>query len=317
MKHKTYRGTATVKDATKGLAEVVVSAYGNVDLDGDIVVKGAVSKQIAGEYGPNPKGLLDHDWSMRSAVAKTIRMWEEDDGTHIEAQYNLAKEAGRDAFSDLAFYGADMEFSVGYEVKHTVPPTKDQQAAGARRVIDEWVINEWSHVMLGANNETGLVSMKDRRLRLDIDTSSATASLAELRDELRDGVLSVDEVRAAEGRAAKALVGSLEMQTEQLREALREAFPSEYLWVRGTFPDHVVFQREVRLEDESLETSTLDVPYESGEDGFSFGEPVEVELAEVINPKSKPPAIAELDEAAARRRRLELEHELIVATTRL
>jgi hypothetical protein len=114
MLHKSFRGHADIKSADEGLAEIVVSAYGNVDHDGDIVVKGAAAKQIAGEYGPNPKGFLDHSCSMLTAVAKTLRWWEEDDGLHIEAQYNLEKEIGRDAFSDLKFYGSDMEFSVGY-----------------------------------------------------------------------------------------------------------------------------------------------------------------------------------------------------------
>ncbi len=160
MNHKSLPGRALVKDATQGIAELIVSVYGNVDSDGDIVEQGAVAKQIAGEYGPNPKGLLDHDWSMRSAVAKTLRMWEESDGTHIEAQYNLAKQAGREAFDDLLFYGGDMEFSVGYRVKARRSPTEGEKSLGAKQVITEWQIDEWSHVMLGANSATRLVGAK-------------------------------------------------------------------------------------------------------------------------------------------------------------
>lgn len=161
MSTKSLPGRATVKDAAQGIAELVVSAYGNVDHDRDIVEKGAVAKQVAGEYGPNPKGMLDHDRSMRSAVAKTLRMWEEDDGLHVLAQYNLAKQAGREAFEDLLFYGADMQFSVGYEVKGRRPPTASEKALGAKQVITEWKILEWSHVMLGANPATRLVGAKD------------------------------------------------------------------------------------------------------------------------------------------------------------
>lgn len=167
MNRKSLPGHATVKDATQGIAEIVVSAYGNVDYDGDIVERGAVAKQIAGEYGPNPKGLLDHDWSMRSAVAKTLRMWEEDDGTHIEAQYNLAKQAGREAFDDLTFYGEDMEFSVGYQIKARRNPDEGEKARGAKQVITEWQLDEWSHVMLGANSSTYLVGAKTRTITLD------------------------------------------------------------------------------------------------------------------------------------------------------
>lgn len=176
MNRKSLPGRATVKDATQGIAELVVSAYGNVDSDGDIVAKGAVANQIAGLYGPNPKGLLDHDWSMRSAVAKTLRMWEEDDGTHIEAQYNLAKQAGREAFDDLVFYGEDMEFSVGYQIKARRNPSEGEKSRGAKQVITEWQIDEWSHVMLGANSATFLVGAKTRTITLDGQTYALVAT---------------------------------------------------------------------------------------------------------------------------------------------
>lgn len=272
MQHKSFRGHATVKEADQGLAEVVVSAYGNVDHDGDIVVKGACAKQIAGEYGPNPKGLLDHDWSMRSAVAKTLRWWEEDDGLHIEAQYNLEKEAGRDAFSDLKFYGADMEFSVGYQVKKSVKPTDDERSKGARRVIEEWQINEWSHVMLGANSDTFLVGAK------------------RYEDNARRGLLSAEQVKVME---SKALIGSYEHLTERLRAALAEVFPSDWLWVRGTMPDRVIFDREVETFD-GYRCSTFEVSYTDGEDGFTFGDAAEVTVSEIVEPK----ALAEGDETA-------------------
>ena len=158
--NKSMPGRVLVKDATQGIAEIVVSGYGNVDRQKDLVLRGASAKQIAGEYGPNPKGILDHDPTMRSAVAKTLRMWEEDDGTHIEAQYNLSKQASREAFEDLAFYGEDMQFSVGYEIKAKREPTPLEKAAGARQVITEWRIIEWSAVMHAANTNAHLVGVK-------------------------------------------------------------------------------------------------------------------------------------------------------------
>jgi HK97 family phage prohead protease len=186
VNRKSLPGRAMVKDAAQGIAELVVSAYGNVDHDKDLVVKGAVAKQIAGEYGPNPKGLLDHDWSMRSAVAKTLRMWEDDEGLHVEAQYNLAKQVGREAFDDLTFYGEDMEFSVGYEIKARRAPTEGEKALGAKQVITEWQINEWSHVMLGANSATRLVAAKarkgDARITIDGETYALVRVVGDARD---------------------------------------------------------------------------------------------------------------------------------------
>lgn len=288
MQHKHFRGHASIKDATQGLAEVVVSAYGNVDHDGDIVLKGASAKQIAGDYGPNPKGLLDHDWSMRSAVAKTLSWWEEDDGLHIEAQYNLEKEAGRDAFSDLLFYGDDMEFSVGYAVKSADRPDPEDKALGARRIIKEWQINEWSHVMLGANSDTHLVGAKAgaRNSATDGERLQTIHDLSVENGAKCDAVDSEDEKGRKAVKAEKSLVGSYEYLSEQLCQALQIAFPSEWLWVRGTMPDSVVFVREVDTFDGYL-YGTFQVGYVIADDGeVTFdGDPVEVNIAEIVEPK--------------------------------
>lgn len=283
MQRKSFRGHAAVKDADQGIAEVVVSAYGNIDHDGDIVIKGASAKQIAGDYGPNPKGLLDHDWSMRSAVAKTLRWWEEDDGLHIEAQYNLEKEAGRDAFSDLKFYGADMEFSVGYVVKESERPDTADKTRGARRVIKEWEIQEWSHVMLGANSDTYLVGAKTAR--------------------------PISE-REAKAREQKAIMGSYEHLIDRLRRALLDAYPSEWLWVRGTLPNLVVFEREVETFDGYL-CATFQVGYADTETGIVLDEdPVEVTVSEIVEPKALASA------ALPERNQREDRYRLLVATTR-
>lgn len=176
--NKTLPGRALVKDAPQGIAELVVSAYGNVDHDADIVERGAVARQIAGDYGPNPKGMLDHDRSMRSAVAKTLRMWEEEDGLHVLAQYNLGKQAGREAFEDLLFYGDDMQFSVACEIRARRAPSETERTRGARQVITEWRVLEWSHVMLGANAATRLVGAKAAPAAEQIDPGAVQQFLA-------------------------------------------------------------------------------------------------------------------------------------------
>jgi HK97 family phage prohead protease len=285
MNRKALRGRAMVKDAAQGIAEIVISAYGNVDHDRDIVEVGACSKQIAGEYGPNPKGMLDHDWSMRSAVAKTLRWWEENDGTHVEAQYNLDKEIGRDAFSDLQFYGDDMEFSVGYEIKARRAPTAEEKAMGARQVITEWQINEWSHVMLGANSETRLVAAKAKT------------------------------EQGAKATQAKAVVGSYEYLSDRLTDALSEQFAAAWLWVRATFPDHVLFSMERCGEQGEWQYGVYDVTYTAADGIYTFGELVEVRTAEVIEPKTDEPTEPTIKQPLIDAQRVK-EFRHLVATTR-
>jgi len=284
MQHKSLRGRAFVKDAAQGIAELVVSAYGNVDHDGDIVEQGAVAKQIAGEYGPNPKGLLDHDWSMRAAVAKTLKMWEEPDGLHVEAQYHLAKQVGREAFDDLTFYGEDMEFSVGYEIKASRRPTDEERARGAKQVITEWRIDEWSHVMLGANSDTRLVTVK-ARARTDDGRKALTG--------------------------AKSVVGSYEYLSDRLCEALEEIHAAEWLYVKATFADRVVFAMERRDDMGEWHYAVYEVSYTADGDVYVFGEPAEVRTAEVVEPKAAAPADVKAASIPDAQRR---EFELLLVT---
>lgn len=158
---KAYDSSARVTDEAEGIVEFVASVPDVVDHDGDLVARGALAKQLAGEYGNiRPKLLLDHRRSMESTVGKTLRVWEEADGLHVLAQLNLAKQAGRDAFADLKFHGEASEFSVGYAIKGRRSPTASEKAMGARQVITSWTIDEFSLVTRGANPATRLVSAK-------------------------------------------------------------------------------------------------------------------------------------------------------------
>ena len=105
----------------------------------------------------------------------------------------------------------------------------------------------------------------------------------------------------------KTMDGSYEDLAEDLREALKETIPgAAWLYIRGTFPDHVVF--DVCTSDDHT-TTTYRADYTStGVDTFDFTNMVEVDVEEVIvsegddatksvSPSAADPAAAE--EAAA------------------
>lgn len=88
--------------------------------------------------------------------------------------------------------------------------------------------------------------------------------------------------------ASKALAGSLELYLDDLREALRDAHPeARWLWIRGTKPDEgvVVYEVETENAEGGYETATYQRTY-TDDDGFTFGDPEEVDLAEVVQPKN-------------------------------
>lgn len=99
----------------------------------------------------------------------------------------------------------------------------------------------------------------------------------------------------------KTMDGSYEDLSEDLKESLLETLPGvTWIYIRGTFADHVVYDI---WSDNGEGTTTWDVPYaQTGEDTFTFGDPVEVDVEEVIvasdeaaksvNPSADDPAAA-------------------------
>lgn len=79
----------------------------------------------------------------------------------------------------------------------------------------------------------------------------------------------------------KTMDGSYEDLSEDLREALKESIPGvAWLCIRGTFADHVVYDV---CDADDCTTTTYQVDYApTGDDTFSFGEPVEVDVEEVV-----------------------------------
>ena len=95
--------------------------------------------------------------------------------------------------------------------------------------------------------------------------------------------------------AVKALAGSVEEAQDHLRDALRTVHnDARWLWLRGTFPDEgrVVYQVETETPEGGYETTIYQATYTVADDGtHTFGEPTEVDLAEVVVPATPDPAV--------------------------
>jgi hypothetical protein len=80
--------------------------------------------------------------------------------------------------------------------------------------------------------------------------------------------------------------------------------------VRGTLPDKVVFQREVDTID-GYRSATYEVGYTDSADGITFdGDPTEVTVSEVVEPKALDPEQVTVDPLTVAKFRL------LVASTR-
>lgn len=151
-----------VEDEGDGIVSTYVSVTGLVDGVNDVIHDGAFTKSLRIR---TPKGIWSHDWNI--PVAKTLeskelpagdpmlpdtlpngKPWPKDAGALlIKTQFNLATQRGREAHSDVIFFGDQQEWSIGYQV----PPggaTIDKKTG--QRHIHTANLYEYSPVLFGA-----------------------------------------------------------------------------------------------------------------------------------------------------------------------
>lgn len=155
------------EDETAGIIEAYVSVFNNLDLDGDIIMRGAFTDSLKVKY---PKGVWMHDWSI--PIAKTLKAEEDDEGLLIRAQFNLETQRGKEAFSDIRF-GIIDEFSIGFKILDFEWDENDN------RVIKKVKLYEWSPVLAGANPKTRLLYAKNlgKADYIDVDYKKERAKI--------------------------------------------------------------------------------------------------------------------------------------------
>jgi len=94
-----------------GTFEGMASFFGNEDLVGDIVAKGAFKRTLQ-ERGDKIFVAWMHDWA--TPIGKPVEIREEKDGLYIKARISQTT-AGRDALT-LLRDGVIKELSIGYDV---------------------------------------------------------------------------------------------------------------------------------------------------------------------------------------------------------
>lgn len=165
-----------VVSADEGIVETIVSVTGIVDNVKDRIMPGAYAKTLAKR---KPKGVWGHDWE--SPISRTLdakellpgdpelpktmpdgEPWPADAGAlKVKTQFNLETQRGREAYSDVVFFGADAEWSIGYNVP--VGGAKVDQKSGVREIgyLD---LYEYSPVLFGAMPLARTTSVKEAQL---------------------------------------------------------------------------------------------------------------------------------------------------------
>jgi HK97 family phage prohead protease len=155
-----------VLDEEKGIVEAFVAVFDNVDQANERIKFGAFKASLEQKL---PKAAWGHDW--KQPIGKTLEAREVPagdpslppsikhlGGLYIKGQLNLGTQRGREAYSDLTFGSVD-EFSIGYGTQESAS-AKD----GATDLITLKLF-EWSPVLVGCNEATSLVSIKDMKTK--------------------------------------------------------------------------------------------------------------------------------------------------------
>lgn len=164
IKFKAMPGQISIDEA-KGIVECFVAGVGNKDSVGDIVLSGAFTESLKRR---KPRVVWGHDWN--HPIGKVLEIYEVPandprlpakmkragiGGLFARVQFNMQAEKGREAFANVAFYGEDQEWSIGYKTLDAIYDNSRQA-----NLLREVELYEVSPVLHGANQLTGTISIK-------------------------------------------------------------------------------------------------------------------------------------------------------------
>ena len=151
-------------DEAQGIVECFVAGIGNKDSVGDVLVTGAFSKSLMRR---KPRVVWGHNWN--DPIGKVLEIYEVPPGDrrlpakmlnagigglYARVQFNLNSEKGKEAFSNVAFFGQDQEWSIGYKTLDAIFDPNIQA-----NILKEVELYEVSPVLHGANQLTGTISV--------------------------------------------------------------------------------------------------------------------------------------------------------------
>lgn len=152
-------------DQAQGIVECFVAGIGNKDSVGDVCATGAFTKSLMRR---KPRVVWGHNWN--DPIGKVLEIYEVAPsdprlpgkmraagigGLYAKVQFNLNSEKGREAFANVAFFGEEQEWSIGYK---TLRAQFDQGSQA--NILYEVELYEVSPVLHGANQLTGTISVK-------------------------------------------------------------------------------------------------------------------------------------------------------------
>ena len=151
------------EDGKVGIIEGFASTYGNTDLGGDIVEKGAFKQTLLHKQGIVPL-LLDHGYNTRD-VAGVAMLEDQDKGLYMKAEMPLQDPEVNAAYKKIKFMldrGAKMGLSIGYDTIKSMP------GEDGTRLLKEVALHEVSITPFPMNTEAQIMAAKSRKSKSKI-----------------------------------------------------------------------------------------------------------------------------------------------------
>lgn len=250
-----------------GTFEAIVSVFGNVDLAGDRVVKGAFEDNLKewGESGDPIPVIWSHMWDNPDAhIGKVLAAEERDEGLYVKAQIDQDDPFSKKVHKLLKERRV-REFSFAYDI---VEEEKNDGANELRKLS----IIEVGPTLKGMNPDTQLLAAKSGLMG-----EAFKAALETRKDVYAALEGSEEEKRRAINAAVQAWAEAAYPPDEEGRR-------SAWVSIAATYDDRVIVSIEKYTEDE---IEYVEFSYAATEEGVTLGEPSPVDVTVQVAGKSQ------------------------------
>jgi len=152
-------GLSMDEERKVGIIEGLASTYGNVDLGGDTVKKGAFKQTLLHKKG-KVKLFADHGWDMKTFMGIAY-LEDSEEGLRMKAEMPLDASDVRDNFIKVKFAidnGEDMGLSIGYEA------VKAKYLSDGTRELSELSLFEVSMTPFPMDTHAKILSARSKRI---------------------------------------------------------------------------------------------------------------------------------------------------------
>jgi hypothetical protein len=254
-------------DAGPGSFEVILSAP-TLDRDGDTLAPDEWKQ-------PLPEHItfdIDHGMNVASTVGSGVPRIDEETGNLIVAGTYSSLPRAQEVRT-LVNEGHIRTTSVAFMTEKT---KKDGKTVATRELLNG------AFVAVPSNREALVLSSKGMKAGAR-NSAADLAAIQGIHDHATALGADCSGAKAASRSVEfKSVAGSLEATQDRVRDALEDAYPDNYVWLRATLPDFVVF--ELTAVD-SPDSDTFKQSYtDDGSVVTLSGDATPVDLAEIVKP---------------------------------